>query len=795
MIYPSDLESKLGFDQIRELLKSYAKGAKAVQIIEDLSPSYDVASIQEMLQWTEEFTFILNSGLYFPDKDFIDIEVPVKKLAIEGNYLEIDEWVAIKKFLSTFISCQSFFKKTEVEHLVHLQRKVIEIGVDPILYKTINRTLDDSGSIRDTASEILREIRSELIEERQRLRKEVDRLLRIFKKEGNTHEDAEATIRSGRLVLPVLAEYKRQIQGIIHDESGTGQTVFMEPVSLLPYNNRVRELEIQEHKEIVRILMDLTDFVRPFTDDLLDANQQVGWYDSIRSKASLAVQMNAVMPELTNEIGIDWKDAYHPILLLKNRKNDVPVIPLSIRLDDEQRLLILSGPNAGGKSVCMKTVGLLQYMLQCGLLIPVKKGSKSGIFREFFIDIGDAQSLDNDLSTYSSHIKNLTFFLQHVSARTLLLIDEFGSGTDPLYGTAVAESVLESLNEKKALGIVTTHYAGLKTLAASLPGLVNGSMRFDTKALTPLYQLDIGIPGSSFTLEIAEKSGLPVDRIDVARKKLNQEQVEFSQLIKMIEEERSLLQQSLLQSEKIKAENEKKQHEWNEKLKDIQFQRKLQIQEAKEEALRIVQTYEEKASAAYKSISQSSNKTEAQKGRTQLSDLSRELVPRVERKQEDEPIRLDWKIGDVVALRSNDAIGSIVKIKGKSAIVQLGDLKATVHFSELKASSGGELKKSMRKSSFSSAGNNINLLEKQLNFSVQLDIRGKRTEEAIQIVDRWLNDAFILGISELSILHGKGDGILRTMVRQHLQQYKQIKNIRDEHVDRGGAGITLFMVD
>ncbi|MCU0416153.1 MAG: Smr/MutS family protein [Cytophagaceae bacterium] len=792
MIYPSDLEHKIGFDQIKDHLKKYTKGPRAARMVDELNPLYHYHDIKQALDCVEDFKFILSSDLSFPDKNFIDIEQVVSKVSIEGNYLEIEEWLDIKSFLSTFISCLSFFKKTEVEHLTALQSVIQAVGLDPILFKSINRVLDDSGKIRDTASDHLKEIRIALIEEQSRLRKEVERLLRIYKKEGAIVEDAEATIRSGRLVLPILAEYKRQIQGIIHDESGTGQTVFMEPISLLPYNNAVRELELVEKKEVIRLLMELTDFVRPYAGDLIEANSQVGWIDFIRAKATIAIELNAIQPELIDQALIDWKEAVHPLLYLRLNKSKQSVQPLSIQLNQENRLLILSGPNAGGKSVCMKTVGLLQYMLQCGLLIPVKRGTVAGIFHQFFIDIGDAQSLEDDLSTYSSHIKNLTFFLRHTHSRTLMLIDEFGSGTDPLYGTAIAESVLESLNELQAIGIITTHYAGIKSLAVQLKGLVNGSMRFDVKTLSPLYILDMGIPGSSFTLEIAEKSGLPKDRILSAREKLKEEQVEFSNLIRVIEQERTTLQETMESTQSLQRKLDQKVKEVEQKEKELQVQRKVLLQEARTEALQIVRTFEEKAQEAYKALSKTTSKLEGQKIKQQLSDLSRELAPKLEQKKlEEEAIRMDWKRGEVVALRTSDAIGIIDSIKGKSAIVQLGELKATVHFSELKSASMAQLKKVQKPTKSTTS---LNVLEKQMHFSSQLDVRGKRTEEALALVDQWLSDALILGMQEVSILHGKGDGILRTMIRNHLKNYTQIKNVRDEHVDRGGTGITLCTI-
>jgi DNA mismatch repair protein MutS2 len=795
MIYPSDLESKIGFDQIRELLKASCKGRAAISILEELTPSYDVASIEKDLQETYEFKKIIESGLLFPDRDFVDITKLANKIRLEGNYLEIDELMECKLFLTTLIACQSFFKKTETEQYARLQERANAVKIDPSLYKSINRVIDDHGVIRDTASDELRMIREEYREEQIKLRKEVERLLRVFKKEGYTVEDTEATIRSGRLVLPVLAEYKRKVQGIIHDESGTGQTVFMEPISLLPYNNSVRELEIRERKEIVRILMQLTDFIRPFADVMIEANALVGWFDYLRAKATFAISVKAIKPALQKQPIVNWTNARHPLLWLKNQKTKKAVMPLSIHLDAQQRILLLSGPNAGGKSVCMKTLGLLQYMLQCGLLIPVGEGSVAGIFENFFIDIGDSQSLDNDLSTYSSHIKNLTFFLQHVDAKTLLLIDEFGSGTDPMYGSAIAEAALEKLNEQKAMGIITTHYAGLKALASKTEGLINGSMRFDTDQLIPLYMLDIGVPGSSFTLEIAEKSGLDKRLIQQARTKLDQEQVDLSMLLRDIERERTTLQQEIQSGREMKVKHEKLSKEYEEKLLDFQEKRKRLMLEAKQEAFHVIQKASNKADELVKSITNTTDKQSAQKFRQEIREVGRTYEKALEPElthTDNEPIRYDWKAGDIVRIRSNGAIGKIESVKGKLAILFIGDLKATVHFSELAVATAKDLKSKSEERIPRNKPGGVDLIQKHQVFTMQLDLRGKRTEEAITFTDRWINDAFILGIEEARILHGKGDGILRKMLRDHLKQFKQIVSMNDEHIDSGGAGITVL---
>lgn len=795
MIYPSDLESKIGFDQIRELLKASCKGRTAVTMLEELTPSYNLVAIENELKETDEFKKIIESGMLFPDRDFVDITTLANKIRLEGNYLEIDELMQCKLFLTTLIACQSFFKKTETENYLRLQERANAVKIDSALYKSINRVIDDHGVIRDTASDELRLIREEYREEQIKLRKEVERLLRVFKKEGYTVEDTEATIRSGRLVLPVLAEYKRKVQGIIHDESGTGQTVFMEPISLLPYNNSVRELEIRERKEIVRILMQLTDFIRPFADVMQEANLLVGWFDFIRAKATFAVSVNGIMPTLQKQPVVKWNNARHPLLWLKNQKVKKDVMPLSIQLDGQNRILLLSGPNAGGKSVCMKTLGLLQYMLQCGLLIPVGEGSVAGIFDNFFIDIGDSQSLDNDLSTYSSHIKNLTFFLEHVDAKTLLLIDEFGSGTDPMYGSAIAEAALEKLNERKAMGIITTHYAGLKALASKTEGLINGSMRFDTDRLVPLYVLDIGVPGSSFTLEIAEKSGLDKKLIEQARTKLDQEQVDLSTLLRDIERERTTLQQEIQSGREMKVKHEKLSKEFEEKLTELQDKRKRLLLEAKEEAYRIVQKADGKAEELIRSISNAKDKHVAQKHRQEIREVGRvyekELEPELN-VADNEPIRYDWKASDIVRIRSNGAIGKIESVKGKLAVVFIGDLKATVHFSELSTATAKDLKNKTEERIPRNKPGGVDLIQKHQVFTMQLDLRGKRTEEAIAFTDRWINDAFILGIEEARILHGKGDGILRKMLREHLKQFKQIVSMNDEHIDSGGAGITVL---
>ncbi|MFN3405970.1 MAG: endonuclease MutS2 [Cytophagaceae bacterium] len=790
MLYPVNIEDKLGFTVIRELLKSECLSPLGVKYCEKLRFSFDVQTVEKLLRQTFEFRNILTEQLLFPSTNYIDVTVSLKKAEIDGAFLEAAEFFDFKLSLRTILRSVEFFKEREA--FPHLRQLSEFVNLDKEIYKEVDSVIDDKGLIRDNASEELSEIRRNLIAEQSRLRKELDRIIRYAKREGYTEEDIAITIRNGRMVIPVLSEHKRKIKGFVHDESATGQTVFLEPAEVLEVNNNIKELEYKERREIQRILTALTRFIRPFLPELHKAWQFLGMLDFIRAKAKLAISLDATIPYLENKRFLKWKKARHPLLFLNHKKQGKTVVPLNIHLSEDERILIISGPNAGGKSVCLKTVGLLQYMLQCGLLVPVEEGSTFGIFQDVFIDIGDEQSIENDLSTYSSHLTNMKNFLFYAGKKSLILIDEFGTGTEPQLGAAIAEAVLEKLNQKLVWGVITTHYANLKILADKLQGLKNAAMRFDMDNLEPKYELDIGRPGSSFAFEIAGKIGLPNDVLEKSRQKAGKTQVSFEKIVGELEVEK----------EKLKAEVESARHK-NEKLdekfqqysnlkEDLEVNRKKLLNEAKEKARQIVSTANQKIEQAIREIKEKDADKEVSKEvRKDLEKFKITLKPDHiinDEKEEYEVIGGEISAGDYVRVKDTGAVGEVASISDKSAEIMIGELKSIVKLNRLEKISRAQFRKSVPVST-SSSGKLIN--EKMLEFSAVIDVRGKRGEEAIAMVDDLLDSGTMLGVPEIKIIHGRGDGILRNLIRNHLKSYRNVRSVSDEHADRGGDGATV----
>lgn len=538
MLYPNTIEQKLGFDKLRIWLKEACISTLGQNFVEKIRFSDNFGLVEKLVSQTAEMKKITEIGENFPSQNYIDATTYLKRASIEGMLLTQSEFSDLKVSLHTIKLCIRFFENQEPETYPLLGEYAKNVRVDKAITDAIEKIIDDRGQIRDSASSELSRIRKQLISEQAGIRKKLDTMLRSAKSNGWVSEDVSLTVRNGRMVIPVAAEHKRKLKGFIHDESATGQTVFIEPTDVFESNNEIRELEYEERREINRILLQLTSQLRPFVPDLQKAYQFLGLMDFLRAKAKLAREMDAINPPFTNRQFIEWREARHPLLHLSFQKQGKKVVPLNIELNEKQRILIVSGPNAGGKSVSLKTVGLIQYMFQCGLLVPVQEGSSMGFFQNIFIDIGDEQSLENDLSTYSSHLTNMRHFLTLANKRTLFLIDEFGTGTEPGLGGAIAEAILEDLTKSGAFGVVNTHYTNLKVLADKTPGLVNGAMRFDGEHLEPLYQLEIGRPGSSFAFEIASKIGLPMAVINRAKEKLGTQQVNFEKLLKELDIER-----------------------------------------------------------------------------------------------------------------------------------------------------------------------------------------------------------------------------------------------------------------
>jgi len=791
MLYPSNLEQKINFLKIKELLKEECTSSLGKEYVDRMAFSSDYNLVTKLLDQTEEFQKILISGEAFPSSNFTNLTPFLEKAKLEGAYLDEEDFYEIKGALLTLKTCISFFQKNNEFYPVLSQLLGLLLDLDLSLLKTIDAIIDEKGKMRSNASKELQLIRAQIIYEEGRLRKVMDRIFKEARAKGLTPEDAAMTIRGGRLVIPVAAENKRKLRGFIHDESATGQTVFMEPEEALDINNEIRDLEYMERREIIKILTALTDRLRPAIPALRKATNFLGLIDFIRAKAKFAQKTESSKPEIIKERTLAWTKARHPLLEIALKSQGKKITPLDIKLGGHERLLVISGPNAGGKSVTLKTVALLQYMLQTGLLIPVHSDSKSSLFDHFFIDIGDEQNLENDLSTYSSHLLNMKHFTQFANRKTILFIDEFGTGTEPQFGGAIAESILLSLNKLGAFGVITTHYGNLKQVANKNQGLVNGAMRYDVDRLEPLYQLEIGKPGSSFALEIASKIGISKEILDYAKANIGEERVRYDRLLTLLENEKNQYS-TLLADAKAKEKLLKTRlQEYNQLKETLELTKKRYIQEAKQEAKALLDQTNKKIESAIREIKEGNAEKEATKQiRKELDVFKEEIKPEKISVKDPEIIVIGGKIaeGDWVRLKDNGAIAEVLRLKNNEAEISIGELKSNVKISRLEKISNTQVKKEVKAIALRT-GYNTN--EKMMDFSYNLDLRGKRGEEILPLIQTFIDEGHMLGVKDLRIVHGKGDGILRDITRNLLKHMNQVKKVEDEHADRGGAGVTL----
>ncbi len=808
MIYPPQFEEKIGFTKIRELLTQNCIGDMGRQWVSKLSFSTSFSSIELWLNQTEEMQRILLGDLGIPTQDYFDLRPDLNRIRLAGSYLKTERFFDLKSSLNIISNLLLFFENRQLDYQF-LYNLSSGLEINPLIIRQIDAILDEKGNIRDSASEKLFAIRTEIKTALRQSEKSINESLRQAKKAGWTNENVEATMRNGRLVIPLNAAYKRQIRGVVHDESATGQTVYVEPDKVLLINNKIIELEAEERREILRILIAFADFLRPSIDSLVEAYRFLGLIDFIIAKARLSIQLKAVKPDLREEAEIEWFQARHPLLYLSHKSQGKEVEPLDIHLHSEQRILIISGPNAGGKSVALKTVGLLQYMLQNGLLIPLKSSSITGIFKRFFIDIGDEQSIENDLSTYSSHLLNMHHFLANANDKTLFLIDEFGSGTEPILGGAIAEAILEELNEKKAFGVITTHYANLKLLPTNENGMVNGAMLFDTNKMSPLYRLITGRPGSSFTIEIARKIGFSKSLLKKIDEKADRRQLDFEEQLQQLEVDKKTLekkqQQISLMDEHLAETLEKYQTLYA----DLEKQKKTILVEATKESKEILKQSNRLIEKTIKEIKESA----AEKNKTQK--LRKEIEQQIEKLDNEANIKeisrhefakkqianqkvkkektntSELKAGDLVIVSGQNTAGTIAQIKGKKAKVDFSTTQMFIELDRLEKVSKSQERKINKSSEKSSSNIAQGISEKAGDFNSNIDVRGQRAEEAIMLIQRFLDDAILLGVHQVHILHGKGTGALRQTIQEYLRANRDVNRYYDEHIERGGHGITV----
>ncbi|UOQ77543.1 endonuclease MutS2 [Hymenobacter sp. 5516J-16] len=680
MILPQNFEQKIGFTQLREMLDTLCLSSLGRHFVAKMSFQTNAEQLQKLLLQTDEFRQLLNSGADFPSQHYHDVHQHLVRANLPGSYLDVAAFFAVKMSLRTIREALTFFTRAEENLYPTLRLLGIGVQVDRNLIANLDKVVDDEGQVREDASPLLRQIRQELINRQGQLRKQIAGILRHARNEGWVPEGAEPTIRGGRLVLPVIVEHKRRVKGLIHDESATGQTVFIEPEAVFELNNDIKDLENAYQRELVRILTQLTAQLRPHIPDLRKAYQYLGLLDFIRAKAQLARRLEATLPALNPRPLIRWHRVRHPLLFLtfQGHAKDDPreVVPLDIELTPEQRILLISGPNAGGKSVSMKTVGLVQYMLQCGLLIPAGEESEAGVFDDIFLDIGDEQSLENDLSTYSSHLLSMKQFVTLANKRSLVLIDEFGTGTEPSLGGAIAEAVLEQLNRARAFGVITTHYTNLKNYAERTPGIINGAMRYDPDQLQPLYRLETGKPGSSFAIEIARKIGLPKQIVERATQLVGKDKIRYDRLLEGLEKEKTELEQRTAEAAKAERRLKKAAQEYQDLKKYLDDTTLDVLREAKAKAKMLLRDTNQQIEATIQEIRLGqAEKERTKEARGKLDTFVREKLqieppkPKATREMAD---ATTLKPGDKVALLGQEGHGEIMAVKGKTAEVSFG---------------------------------------------------------------------------------------------------------------------------
>ena len=873
MIYPNNFEHKLGFDEIRRQLKGRCLSTLGKEKVDEIAFSTDCRQINEWLDQVREFRRLKEEKDDFPMQFFFDVREAIMRIRLENTHLEEDEVWDLRRSLETIANIVRYLSKNDEEDAERegfessvpypaLHRLTEGVVTFPAMIRRIDSILDKFGKIKDSASMTLAGIRHELEKTQGSISRTLYTILHAAQKDGLVDKDAAPAMRDGRLVIPVAPQVKRRINGIVHDESATGKTVFIEPTEVVEANNKVRQLEAEERREIIRILTVFTDEVRPHAKEILDSYQLLAAIDLIQAKAHWAELTKAFEPTVEDKPHIDWIRAIHPLLQLSLEKQGKHVVPLDIMLSgkrkedsgkkNEGRLLIISGPNAGGKSVCLKTVGLLQYMLQCGLSIPIGDRSTTGLFEHIMIDIGDEQSIENDLSTYSSHLMNMKQMMRQANARTLLLIDEFGSGTEPTIGGAIAEAMLKQFWQRETFGVITTHYQNLKQFAEGHPGVVNGAMLYDRHEMQALFQLAIGQPGSSFAIEIARKTGIPEEVIKDASDIVGSEYIQSDKYLQDIVRDKRYWEgkrQTIHQHEKSL---ESKINRYEDELNEIERQRKEILRKAKEQAEELLRESNKKIENAIREI----REAQAEKERTRLAreELNtfkeeldtidtrdndeaiarkiRQIQERKERREKRKAEKLakkeesgkrnentlgadgnlspltshlsPLKPGDTVRIKGLTSVGEIESINGSQAVVIFGGMRTKMRADRLERAEKPTTTLSKTEERNNNIAGSYGMVSKdtrdvidnrKLNFRQDLDVRGMRGDEAINAVTYFIDDAILVGMPRVRILHGTGTGVLRQLIRQYLATIPNVTHYRDEHVQFGGAGITVVDLD
>lgn len=791
MTYPNNAIEKLGFTDIKALVASKCLSDVGKELVDRIQPQTRFDQINRFLRQTVEFKEVLTNDAPLPVDHLYPIRPLAEKTRVEGTFLTEEDFFQLMLSLRTVFAIIRYFNERNGQY-PNLEALFEHLPIEKDILLSIERVIDAKGKVKPSASPVLANILSSIAKAEQEARKRINQVFRAAQQQGWT-ADGNLTVRDGRLCIPVLAEHKRRVKGWVHDESATGQTAYIEPEEVFNLNNTVRDLEFEMRREIIRILTALTDELRPHVPLLIDYHRLLAKVDFVRAKALFAIDIDAHMPELVTDASISLINARHPLLLLNFKGTQQAVVPLNVSINEGQRIVVVSGPNAGGKSVCMKTIGLLQLMVQAGLLIPADPTSRVGIFRYIFADIGDDQSIESDLSTYSAHLTKMKYFSEHANARTLVLIDEFGTGTDPLFGGPIAEAVLEVLNRKHVRGVVTTHYSNLKVFASNADGIENASMLFDNAAMRPLYILQTGKPGSSYAFEIAQKIGLGKDILHAAKQKIGAQQKKVDRLLVDLERDKKEVHDTKLdlsrkekQLSQLKAENEALQAYLEENKKTI-------INKAREEARSIIRSANKLVENTISGIRESqANKEKTKALRRQLGKefdkhtVKDKAIPAAKQKT---PDTVTIQVGDWVKILGTGSEAEVISTAKNNLVLAMGELRTVQKRSNVVLIDKKKPKVGGRSS------HQMQLADSALSFSPEVDVRGMRTEAALSEIEKYLDRALMMGFPSLKIVHGKGDGILRRFIREYLRKYGEVTRMEDEHPDRGGEGITYAYLD
>lgn len=834
------LEQKIGFDRIRRIISDRCSTNYAAERTATETFCTSVSQIRRRLLLTDEMRLIMMFEDGFPSGGFIDCIDFLKPLERSSSAIDLISLRKLKTMLETLRKVTAFFDDVKDGVYPNLKRMSSRVMGFPEVQRRIEGIIDRYGDVKDTASDELYEIRKSLRDKEGAISRRISAILKKAQEEGIVDSDAGVSVRDGKMLIPVSAANKKRINGFIYDESATGKTAFIEPAEVVELDNQIKELKFAEQREIVRILFEFTEFLRPYIPDLLDSARYLGEIDFLMAKAQVALDFIAGMPVISDNGELNLRKARHPLLERTLRKEKKEIVPLTATLTPQKHILLISGPNAGGKSVCLKTVGLLQYMFQWGMLIPTSESSELPVFDRIMVDIGDDQSIDNDLSTYSSFLVNMKEMLAKADSKTLVLIDEFGSGTEPAAGGAIAEAILSEFDKRGVYGVITTHYTNLKLYASADTGVMNGAMMFDVKNIAPMFKLEMGLPGNSFAFELSRKMGLPESIIKDAETRAGEEFVGIERNLRKIARNRKALDEKLERIKHTDKTLENITDKYQKELLQIKQLKKQILDDAKKEAEEIIKGANRQVENTIKTIKESqASKEETQEARKGLQDFMSILAARKEqeakekedyierkikqldarkerqkqrkaqkaddkaaqemREQQAEQERLEafrsapLKVGEKVRVKENGMVGEVSKVSAKAVVVMIGHISSKMPLDKVERITSNEFKTAVKETArpVSTIKVDNSISERKLNFSTEIDLRGERLNDAIEKVTRYVDDAIMLGVGNVRIIHGKGTGVLRDEIQKLLKTMPGVASVRDEHIQFGGTGVTI----